>query len=481
VNKAEAVLEQARIVLGKAQHRLSVEGAQAYNLAANRSREYGAQSARMTMLSEDARHEADTQEEEATAIEEVAEEARNASGEAFELVKRAFEEQAKASLEVKELKALMETLETLHNSTMTRATASLERANQIIAESLKLSTDASGLDIPDIDIPTLSAKAKGIETKATSILAELEALVRSKGSIMANIELELQGARVLLERGLQQQQKAEELKADAFANKQTAQEAVEKADKILEDAESTLKILRQFDEQVRVSKVEAARAMERIEEIEGIIVSAEDQTREANQALKGAEDDAREAEAIAERAKKTAQEAGEAAGKVRDTATQTRLRATELKTEAEILSSQVKEGEMKLMGYEERVMEDSNLLEKAQTEANVAKSRAEAAVKQVRQTQQMVAEIMQLLKQSPELEPGLLDSLETRLEEADNMYRMSRISTSVEQLTAARNWNQNKVVDYSEQLRLLQIEVRNVEDIRISLPDGCFRQTKLEP
>ena len=58
---------------------------------------------------------------------------------------------------------------------------------------------------------------------------------------------------------------------------------------------------------------------------------------------------------------------------------------------------------------------------------------------------------------------------------------MSRISTSVEQLTAARNWNQNKVVDYSEQLRLLQIEVRNVEDIRISLPDGCFRQTKLEP
>jgi len=435
----------------------------------------------MTKLSVEARHEADTQENDATAIEGVAEEARNASAEAFELVKKAFEEQAEASVGVKELQALMETLESLHNTTHTRAAAALEKANRIIEESLKLSTEASGLDIPDIDIPTLKQKATDIETRASKILEELNALVSSKGSLMMDIELELKGARVLLERGLKQQERSEELKADAFANKQSAQEAVEKADKILEDAESTLKILQEFDEQVRGSKVEAARAMRRIGEIEAIIISAEEQTEEANTALRGAEDDAREAERVAEDAKNTAQKAGEAAGRVRATATQTRQRATELKSEAATLSASVAEAKEGLAGAEDRADEDKRLLDQAQAAANLAKSRAEAAVKQVRETQQMVARILQLLEQSPELEPELLASLERRLSEADNMYETSGISASVEQLTAARNWNQQRVVDYAEEMRLLTIEVRNVEDIKISLPDGCFRQTKLEP
>lgn len=67
---------------------------------------------------------------------------------------------------------------------------------------------------------------------------------------------------------------------------------------------------------MRVSKVEAKRAMSRVGEIENLIVSAEQQTTDANAALKGAEDDARDAEDTARRAQVTAEEASREAQQV---------------------------------------------------------------------------------------------------------------------------------------------------------------------
>lgn len=117
----------------------------------------------------------------------------------------------------------------------------------------------------------------------------------------------------------------------------------------------------------------------------------------------------------------------------------------------------------------------------AQTQANIAKSRAESASDRVSRAHEMVAEILQLLNQTPELDPALLDSLEQRLDAATNAYATSGIETSVAQLTAARTWQQKQITSYIEEIRLLQLEVTNIEEIKMSLPSGCYRQTKLEP
>ena len=93
----------------------------------------------------------------------------------------------------------------------------------------------------------------------------------------------------------------------------------------------------------------------------------------------------------------------------------------------------------------------------------------------------MVAEILQLLNQAPDLDPALLQSLEQRLDAASNAYSISGIESSLSQLTEARTWQQKQIRSYVEEIRLLQIEVRNIEEIKISLPNGCYRQTKLEP
>lgn len=137
----------------------------------------------------------------------------------------------------------MDDLDSLHNSTLKRAQESLLKAIAVREKSLELSTEAKGLNIPDIDVAVLRENAKSIEEKAIRIKEELDRLVYEKRDLLADIGTEVDEAKLLLESGMIQQHQSEDLKADAFSNKESAVQAVKKADKILEDAESTLKIL----------------------------------------------------------------------------------------------------------------------------------------------------------------------------------------------------------------------------------------------
>lgn len=121
------------------------------------------------------------------------------------------------------------------------------------------------------------------------------------------------------------------------------------------------------------------------------------------------------------------------------------------------------------------------VIPQAQEQANTAKTRADTASLKVREAQEMVGEIQQLLKQVSDLDTAALDALERRLDAAANAYQVSGIETSVSQLSAARTWQQKQITSYTEEIRLLQLEVLNIHEIKISLPNGCYRQTKLEP
>ncbi|XP_018015390.1 laminin subunit gamma-1 isoform X2 [Hyalella azteca] len=481
ITAAETIIEQARGMLRDAETYLQIDGNEALNKAMARSTEFGQQSARMSQIARNARQKADAQEEQATHIEEVAYEARNTSHDAVVLARKALDDQANMSAIIRNLNDDMDDLEGLHNSTMARARSSLARALVVYAEALSLSTQASGIPLPNIDVPQLRQKAQDIKETAIRIKAELDALTKEKGNLLVEIGVEIERAKDLLERGILQQQVTAELLAEVFGNKQKAEEAVKKADKTLEEAQNTLMILEEFDKQVQSSKVAADEALSRIAEIERLIDTAESQTEEAANALTGAEVDARRAKDIAKQAQETAEEASKEAGEVRTRSDSTRLEASELKLQAESLSDAVKGADARLKKHEDQAKEDSVLVLRAQEQATTARSRALAASQKIQEAQHMVVEIMQLLDQVSDLDPEVLDALERRLEAATNTYKMSGIESSVAELSAARTWQQKQISNYMEEIRLLQLEVRNIYEIKISLPDGCYRQTKLEP
>ncbi|KAF2367040.1 Laminin IV [Trinorchestia longiramus] len=481
ITDAENIIEQARIMLREAETYLQVDGNEALNKAMARSTEFGQQSARMSQIARNARQKADAQEDQATHIEEIAYEARNTSLDAVVLARKALDDQANMSSVIRDLNDDMDDLVSLHNSTMDRARASLARARLVYDEALSLSTQASSIALPNLDVDQLRDKAKDIEETAVRIKAELDALSAEHSSLLLDIGIEIEGAKELLARGIEEQQITSELLAEVFGNKQKAEEAVQKADKTLEEAQNTLMTLEEFDKQVQSSKIAADDALGRIAEIERLIDTAETQTQEASNALSGAEADARHAKDIAKQAQDTAEEASKEAGEVRARSDSTRLEASELKLQAESLSDAVEDAEQRLKGHENKAKEDNDLVMQAQEQANTAKTRADTASQKVQEAQEMVEEILQLLNQVTDLDSDALDALERRLDAAENAYAVSGIEASVNQLSAARTWQQKQIISYMEEIRLLQLEVRNIYEIKVSLPDGCFRQTKLEP
>ena len=137
----------------------------------------------------------------------------------------------------------MDELDALHNSTLARAQESLAKARVVYDEALSLSTEASSIVIPDIEVEELRRTAEDIKNTAQSIKDELEGLLRNNRDLLVDIGTEVEGAKELVERGLRQQEVTKQLLAEVFTNKQKAEEAVQKADKTLEEAQNTLMIL----------------------------------------------------------------------------------------------------------------------------------------------------------------------------------------------------------------------------------------------
>ena len=106
-------------------------------------------------------------------------------------------------------------------------------------------------------------------------------------------------------------QRVDELLAEVDAARGMAKDAVDRAERTLQEAQSTLDILLKFNQEVQENKDKADDALLKIPEIERIIEEAEKKTMEAQDALSGAESDADMALKLAQQAQKTAQDASD--------------------------------------------------------------------------------------------------------------------------------------------------------------------------
>uniref|UniRef100_A0A0P4W2M2 Laminin subunit gamma-1 n=1 Tax=Scylla olivacea TaxID=85551 RepID=A0A0P4W2M2_SCYOL len=480
ITQAEGIIQRAQEALRNAQLYLDVQGNEALSRALASSEGFGQQSERMTQIASEARTLADKQEDEAENIEQVAYEARNISDEAVTLVRKAVNDQRDITDMIKGLKNQVEDIAALHDDTLKIANESRILAKATYLEALAISTDASSIAIPPIDAAALKADATSLSQEAERIKTEAESLIGNRQDLVVDVQAQLIETRELVERGRAQQQVTSELLADTFTAEGQAKDAIKTAEKTLSEAKETLTTLEGFDKLVQESREEAKDALGRVEVIERLINEAEDRTDEAEGALTGAEEDAKNARDIAQTAQETANEASDEAGEVRLKADTTKAEAIALKDMADELANQVARTEARIADYELRVESDKEQVLEAQEKANQAKGRADDASARVHQAYETVQEILDLLERSTDLDPSQLEALERRLNEAWQTYHQSGIETTVTEFTEARNWQQRQISLYEEEIRRLQIEVRNIEEIKISLPDGCYSRIKIE-
>ncbi|CAL4069011.1 unnamed protein product [Meganyctiphanes norvegica] len=481
ITEAEDIIARARDALRNSQVYLDIQGKNALHKAMDRSNQFGQQSDQMSEIARQARMLADSQEDDAKNIEQVAYEARNTSNDAYNLARQALDDQRDVTEYIKTLNGEVLALDLLHQDTLDMANESLATARETYRNALAISTEASSIAIPKIDARALKEQGEEIQEEATRIKEETEALVNGRVQLINDIEIQVNETTELVKRGWQQQQITSELLADTFTAQGKAEDAVKTAEQTLSEAKETLKILQQFDAQVQRSRGKAEAALNRVDEIERLIKDAEDRTRNAEDALMGAESDAKNAKDIAQDAQDTASDASKKAGDLRGEADATKVEASQLKDEADNLEGPVIETDRRVSVHEEQVEQDRQLVLQSQKKANEAKDRADQASARVREAYDIVEEILQILEQSTKLDPEELTRLERRLEMAWNTYQQSGIETTVTQLAESRIWQDDRIVIYTEEIRRLKIEVENIREIKISLPDGCYSQTKLEP
>lgn len=126
-----------------------------------------------------------------------------------------------------------------------------------------------------------------------------------------------------------------------------------------------------------------------------------------------------------------------------------------------------------------------------------AKSNASEAGTKIQQAIETVENILESLQQLDNIDNQQLDDIERSLQKAENEFSLSNLDKKIEELQEARkqqvrllgiivvmscpqfqNYWKKK---YEEEVALLTSEVNNVESIKLSLPEGCFKRLKLEP
>ena len=134
-----------------------------------------------------------------------------------------------------------------------------------------------------------------------------------------------------------------------------AVEAKAKADGIIAEALETLRVLRNFDDEVRQSKQLADDALQQMGEIERIIVEAETKTRTANGALVGSGQKAERALNDADEALRIANEANDGAMTLLPEMRELGAKAVEERGRAEDLAREVDDRDRQLEGMYEGV------------------------------------------------------------------------------------------------------------------------------
>lgn len=480
VTEAEILISNAREALRDAQVYLDVEGNRALDKAVDRSNQFGQQSARMSEIAREGRQLADKHETDAKSITQLAYDARNTSHDAHNLARKAIEDQNNITQVIKGIESQIDGLSNRHATLLKEAGISLGEAKVVYKEALNLSTEASSIAVPPLNASGLREQATEIEAEAQRLKDAIEKLMGDRQDLLFDLEAHLTRTRDLKDRGLAQQQETAHLLTNVFNAKKEAEEAVRKADKTLEEAQNTLTTLQGFDQKVQESRGAALDALNRMDEIEGLITKAEMLTQEAQGALRGAESNAKGARDIAQTAKETAESASSEAGKVRVEADSTKDKASSLKDEADRVAVRVAETESRVEEFEAQAKEDREMVFDSQEKANTAKSKAEMASLRVTEANELVTEILGFLNEAVKLDTRDLDLLERRLDEAYRKYEASNIERSTIELASARSWQQRQISLYEEELRVLRIEVDNIQEIKESLPDGCFRQSRIE-
>lgn len=480
VTLAEKVLRQIQDEAMRAERHLKNEGMFALNKARERANRLGKQSQKMTDMAKESKQLADQHELDANKLADLTTAAMNHTTIAHELAKNASLAQELNAKNIAQLRQQIENLVDKLGKTGKSAKEATADAKRAYDEALALYTLINSLQIKRADIPRLKQEAEEHLRNAQRLRLEVEEFIKRHAQLIDSTQFKLNEMKALLAEAMRQQIITDGQLADLDNSIKKAKEAVKQGDRTLKEAQDTLATLKKFDQRVQESQKEAMEALKKIPAIRKMIKHAEDKTRDAAAKLDTALADATDARDIARQAFNLANETTVDVKKMRLEADELKLKIKTLKTQTGELANNVNHTANAMDNYESIAKRDGDMamtiLEKISTLSNSAKN----ATNRAKALLDVLNPLLKSLDKFDGIDSNKLAQLENELDKLRNQLLESNLTAITDDLLMQRNKQRELMAGYQSLIDWLVKEVANVKAIRDSLPDKCFKRTRLE-
>ncbi|XP_033932876.1 laminin subunit gamma-1-like, partial [Pseudochaenichthys georgianus] len=470
VRDAESLIDKARHELDKAKEAVAKVDIRAPTGSGDPNN--------MTLLAEEARNLADKHKLDADQIEKIAKDANDTSTRAHELLLKTLEGESRTSREMDELnkkyteaKELAKSLEKQANKVQAEAEDAGNRALKIFANLTS---------IPPFNTKTLEDEASKIKKEASDLDKLIDKTEKEYNDLRDDLKGKEQEVRKLLDKGRSEQQTADQLLARADAAKALAGEAAEKGKATFREAEGILEDLRDFDRRVNDNKTAAEDALKKIPAINATIMAANQKTRQAETTLGNAAADAREAKAKAEDAEKIAGTVQKGSAKTKEDAEKALEETTQLDGEVSAMMEQLDAAEQELNRKKAEAAADMMMAGMASDNAKEAEDNARKAKSAVKTVLSTITELLDKLGNIDQVDLSKLNQMDESLKRAKGSMGASDLDRKLTELSDVARSQEDLINDYDRQIVQIRADINNLNDIKNTLPEGCFNTPSLE-
>ncbi|XP_078121300.1 laminin subunit gamma-1 [Sander vitreus] len=470
VRDAEDLIERARLELDKARDAISKVDIKPPSGTGDPNN--------MTLLAEEARVLADKHKMDADQIEKIARDANDTSTKAYNLLLKTLDGEGKTSQEIDELnkkyneaKELAKNLEKQANKVQAEAEDAGNRALKIFANLTS---------IPPIDTKALEDEASKIKKEASDLDKLIDKTEKEYNELRDDLKGKEQEVRKLLEKGRSEQQTADQLLARVDAAKALAEEAAKKGQSTFKEAENILEDLRDFDKRVNDNKTAAEDALKKIPTINATINAANQKTKQAEAALGNAAADAREAKNKAEEAERIASNVQKGSAKTKADAEKAFQDTNTLDNEVDDMMDQLDDAEGLLARKKAEADRDMMMAGMAADNAKEAEDNARKAKSAVKTVLGTITALLEQLGNIDKVDLSKLNQIDESLKRARGQMGDSKLDMKLTELNDVARTQEDMINHYDRQIREIRADIANLNDIKNTLPDGCFNTPSLE-
>uniref|UniRef100_A0AAY5F267 Laminin subunit gamma-1 n=1 Tax=Electrophorus electricus TaxID=8005 RepID=A0AAY5F267_ELEEL len=432
----------------------------------------------MTLLAEEARSLAEKHKMEADQIEKIAKDANDTSTKAYNLLKKTLDGENKISNDIDELNKKYNETKELAKNLEKQASKVHNEAEEAGTKAMKIYANFTSL--PPFDVKSLEDEANKIKKEASDLDKLIDKTEKEYNDLREDLRAKENEVRKLLEKGKTEQQTADQLLARADAAKALAEEAAKRGVSTYVEAQEILANLRDFDQRVNDNKTAAEEAMKRIPLINATINEANEKTRQAEASLGNAVADAKEAKGKAEVAEKIASDVQKNSAKSKEDADKAFEDTMKLDEEVTNMMKQLSAAENELGKKTEEANQDMMMASMASEGAKKAEENARKAKDAVRTVLSAINDLLGQLGNIDKVDLSKLDQIDSSLKQAKDKMAGSNLDKKLKELNEMAKSQEDMISGYDQQIREIRKDIDNLNDIKKTLPDGCFNTPSLE-